>query len=94
MKTVAEYVKAQRDISLRIYGHQRSDHAAVHELQSRLRTVQEDPTSLYGWVDIILAGLEGGLRSGASAYALAQALINRQNELAAKRVPPTLAGAS
>lgn len=94
MKTLPEYITAQRDISLRIHGHQRPEHAAVHEVQSRLRTVQDDPTSLYGWVDIILAGIEGGLRSGATTYALAQALTNRQAELAAKKVPPVLQGAS
>jgi hypothetical protein len=94
MKTIAEFVTTQRDASLRIHGAQRPDHAAVHEVQSCLRTVQEDPTSLYGWVDIILAGVEGGLRSGVSAYALAQAIVNRQNEMAARRVPPVLAGAS
>jgi hypothetical protein len=94
MKSVPEFITAHRDISLRIHGRQRPEHAAVHELQSRLRTVQEDPSSLYGWVDIILAGIEGGVRSGATAYALAQALINRQNELAAKKVSPVLQGAS
>lgn len=78
------------DNSKRAYGAQRPPHMPVHELQSRVRTVQENHESLYGWVDVILAGIEGGLRAGATPFALAQAIVNRGNEVGARKMPPPL----
>lgn len=90
MQTLPSYLDAIWLQSKRAYGITRPPHAPLHELQGRLRTVADDPASLYGWVDIILAAVEGGLRSGATPFALAQALTNRQAELGARKLPPPL----
>ena len=90
MLNLPSYLQSCWDNSRRTHGAQRPPQAPVHELQSVTRTVQENAQSLYGWVDVILAGIEGGLRSGATPFALAQALVNRQTELGARKMPPPL----
>ena len=90
MIDLASYISNAWVESKRAYGAQRPPHAPLHEMHSRLRTVQDSSDSLYGWVDVILAGIEGGLRSGATPFALAQALVNRQSEVGARKLPPPL----
>lgn len=90
MKTLPEYAQEHAAISRRAYGMTRAPHTPVHELQSKTRTVIDDPSSLYGWVDVIIAGFEGAIRGGATPYAVAQALMNRQAEMGSRKYPPAL----
>lgn len=90
MMNLPSYIDSCWANSKRAHGSQRPPHAPMHELQGRMRAVQDNPQSLYGWVDVILAGIEGGLRAGATPFALAQALVNRQMEEGARKMPPAL----
>ena len=90
MKTLPTLIQELWELSKRAYGLQRPPEMAYHHLMSTTRTVHDNAQSLYGWVDVILAGIEGGLRSGATPYALSQAIINRQAELGARKLPPAL----
>ncbi len=90
MENLNTFVARQWEISKRQHGLQRSANAVAYEATACLREVQGNSDGLYGWVDVILAGIEGGLRSGQTPYALAQALMNRQTEIGARKMPPAL----
>mgnify|MGYP001589645832 CR=1 FL=1 len=90
MENLTTFVSRSWDSSKRRFGLQRPAGVAVREAQQHLRVAEVDPESMYAWVNVILAGIEGGLRAGATPFALAQALVNAQNYEGASRVPPPL----
>ena len=90
MINLPTYLDAVWANSKRAHGAQRPPVAPLHEAHARLREVEDNPQGLYGWVDLIIAGIEGGLRSGATPFALAQALVNRQQQEGARKIPPPL----
>lgn len=90
MLDLPTFLKAQNEISLRMNGQQRSPQATSSDLRLAASNADRNPQDIYAWVDVILAAIEGGLRSGTTPFALAQALTNRQNELGAKKWPPVL----
>jgi hypothetical protein len=91
MRDLPTFLATQATISQAAYGRQRHPGAAVGDVHGALNRANGDPLSVYSWVDVILAGVEGALRSGATPFAIAQALMNRQNQMAATRHPPHLA---
>lgn len=91
MKTLADFVSTQWGTSVKAYGQQRAISAAIADLRMALRDAENSPQEMYPWVDVIIAATEAALRSGTTSFAVAQALLNRQNEQAAKKWPPALA---
>ena len=91
MKTLPDYLTAQHAISLRAHGLQRAHNAPVYEVREALAAAEQSPTNLYAWVAVIMAAIEGGLRSGSTPFALAQALVNQQTAVDNQRYPPPLA---
>jgi hypothetical protein len=93
MRDLPTFLATQSGISQKAYGPQRSAGAAVMDASAALRAANDAPLDLYAWIDLILAGIEGALRSGNTPFAVAQALANRQAEQVARKWPPTLAHA-
>jgi hypothetical protein len=91
MRDLPTFITQQHAISINAYGNQRHPGAPIADVQSALARAHADPTGIYAWVDVILAGIEGGLRSGSTPFALCQALVNRQGEMGNTRYPPQLA---
>ena len=91
MRDLVTFVAAQQDISNKMYGRQRHAEAPVFEVDGALRRAQSNPLDVFAWADVIMAGIEGGLRAGATPFALCQTLVNRQTALANAKQPPHLA---
>ena len=91
MRDLPTFLAAQKTISEAAYGRQRHPGAPVADVGAALQRANGDPLDLYVWVDLILAGVEGALRSGATPFASAQALVNRQGQMEATKHPPQLA---
>lgn len=91
MRDLPTFLAAQQDISRKAYGPQRSPNSAALDCGDALGHAREHPTDLYAWVDLLMAGLEGALRSGNTPFAIAQAMLNRQSEMATKKWPHPLA---
>jgi len=86
-------IKARQDFSQRAYGLQRPAAASHLDCAGALRRCAESPNDVYCWVDVVMAAIEGGLRSGSTPFALAQAITNRAREDAARKLPNPLAHA-
>lgn len=79
------------DTSQRAHGRQRHPSAPVADAYTALRGAEADPLQMFAWVDLMFAAIEGGLRSGATPFALAQACATRAAQMGATRYPPRLA---
>jgi hypothetical protein len=88
---LTSFLKMQEASSHRAHGQQRSPLAPAGDVASALNGVRQDPRNLYNWVQVILAAMEGGLRSGATPFALSQALLNQVTANGRKPMPPPLA---
>jgi hypothetical protein len=91
MRDLPTFLSTQQAISIAAHGRQRHPSAAVGQAHGALQRAGGDPQGLYSWVDLIFAGIEGALRSGATPFAIAEALISHQGRLASTRFPPHLA---
>lgn len=91
MRDLAGFVTRQREISVRLHGAQRHPAAPVSDVLAALRVAEQNPSDLLVWASVIMAALEGGLRSGSTPFALTQALVNAQSAMDDRRAPPPLA---
>lgn len=91
MIDLTSFLKMQEASSHRVHGQQRSPLAPAGDVASALNAVRQDARNLYAWVQVILAAMEGGLRSGATPFALSQALVNQVTANGRKPMPPPLA---
>lgn len=91
MRDLPTFLAIQQDISRKAYGPQRSPNSAALDCGDALGHARENPIDLYAWVDLAMAAFEGALRSGNTPFAIAQAMTNRQSEMATKRWPHPLA---
>jgi Protein of unknown function (DUF550) len=91
MKTLPEFLTTQLEISKRAHGDTRAPLVPLYELQTALRHAHESPNNLYVWADIVMAAIEGALRSGSTPFAIAQALVHLQTQAGARKYPPPLA---
>lgn len=84
-------LQRHHETSQRAHGQQRHPNMVLADVHAAMRQVESDPLQMFAWVDLVFAALEGGLRSGATSFALAQALATRSTQMANTRYPPQLA---
>src|SRR5262245_5598654 len=81
----------QWDISRRIYGDRRSEFAPIGELRVALGRVERDPLNVFELAELFVSAVEVCLRANTTPFAIAQAIVNRQNEMAAQKTKAPLA---
>jgi len=91
MKSIADLLNTQQQISRRQFGLQRAMHAPIIDLQQTIRQAEANPELPDLWAHVILASFECALRSGATPFAIGQAVLDAQRMAEARRSMPPLA---
>ncbi len=90
MIDLATFITQQDAISKRQYGLQRNIVSAVIDAQGIARALQREPHETRLWADLMLAAVEGALRSGSTPFLVAQALATAQTHLGNQKFLPQL----
>lgn len=90
MISLPNLLTALRDQSVRRWGFQRAAASTFGELVGAMRQVDQDPSNLLLWVNLITSAMEGAMASGNTPYAVSQAMVNKLRELESARVAPPL----
>lgn len=67
-----------RDFSFRTFGPITRKHGVVDHIRKELAEIEADPSDLMEWVDVVILGLDGAMRTGATPEQFAAALDAKQ----------------
>lgn len=83
----ADYLAHQRDWSRETFGPGSRAEGVIDHIRKELLEVEEDPTDVYEWVDIIILGFDGALRAGHDPQAIIDAIADKQARNEARKWP-------
>lgn len=76
----AAHLRRQRDFSLNTFGPGRRVAGVTDHIQKELKEVRDSDGDLAEWIDVIILGLDGALRSGAHPEEIISALVAKQSK--------------
>lgn len=83
----AAHIDRQRAFSEATYGPGRRTEGVVDHIRKELVEVLEDPDDLKEWVDVIILGLDGAWRTGATSQEIIDAIKAKQAKNEARTWP-------
>jgi Protein of unknown function (DUF550) len=84
---LAAHLIRQRDFSLRTFGPGARVEGVTDHIAKELVEVRESGGALAEWVDVIILGFDGALRSGATPEQVIEAIIAKQTRNEGRRWP-------
>jgi len=78
MYDLVTHIKRAMEFSARAFGPITRKHGIVAHLRKELTEIEADPSDLGEWIDVIILGIDGAWRTGASAEQIADALFDKQ----------------
>lgn len=75
-----EYVRQQIAWSTRTFGPGRRTKGVLAHIRKELVEIEEHPTDLSEWIDVIILATDGAWRAGYTAEQVAQALFDKQTK--------------
>jgi hypothetical protein len=77
------HIRRQIGFSLETFGPVRGTKSVIDHIRKELIEIEEDPTDVCEWIDVIILALDGAWRSGFTAREIVAALDAKQtkNEL-------------
>lgn len=74
------HLQRQREWSERTFGPGRRTKGVIDHIRKELVEVESDPTDLNEWIDIVILGLDGAWRVGATPDQIIDALATKQRK--------------
>jgi hypothetical protein len=87
MNDLIAFINRQIQWSYRTFGPGHRTKGVVQHIAKELKEVEADPLDLNEWVDVIILGIDGAWRTGASAKQIADALQAKQTKNANRSWP-------
>lgn len=84
---LVEHLERQQDFSLSTFGPGKRTKGIIDHIRKELREIENDPTDLMEWIDVILLGLDGAWRSGNEPQEITQALHDKLERNKARNWP-------
>ena len=78
MYDLVTHLRRAAEFSARAFGPFTRKHGVVAHIRKELVEIEADPTDLREWVDVVILGFDGALRTGASPEQIADALFDKQ----------------
>ena len=69
------HLRRQREFSLRAFGEGRRTFGIAEHVRRELHEIEQAPSDLGEWIDVITLGLDGAWRCGATPEQIAAALV-------------------
>lgn len=82
-----EHLKRQIAWSEKTFGPGTRHKGVVDHIRKELVEIEEDPSDLMEWIDVIILGIDGAWRSGATAEEIADALFRKQKKNESRNWP-------
>lgn len=82
MKTfdLISHLTRQIAFSEKTFGPASRKHGVVDHIRSELEEIEENPSDLSEWIDVIILGFDGAWRAGHSAEEIVNALVAKQTK--------------
>lgn len=74
------HLQRQRDWSERTFGPGDRAKGVVDHIRKELNEIEADPGDLKEWIDVVILGLDGAWRSGATPEQIIAALVAKQTK--------------
>ncbi len=81
------HLQRQRDWSERTFGPGDRAKGVVDHIRKELNEIEADPGDLKEWIDVVILGLDGAWRSGATPEQIIAALVAKQSKNEARQWP-------
>ena len=82
------FINRQRTWSIYTFGRAERYLGVVNHIRKELLEIEQNPTDLVEWIDVIILALDGAWRTGHTSEQIVQALMEKQ-AINFKRVWPT-----
>ncbi|HEJ3062545.1 TPA: DUF550 domain-containing protein [Pseudomonas aeruginosa] len=82
-----QHLQRQRDFSERTFGPGPRAAGVVDHIRKELREIEENPSDLSEWIDVVILALDGAWRSGATPAQIIDALVAKQAKNEARTWP-------
>ncbi len=69
-----DHLQRQQDFSLRTFGPGMRTAGLIDHIKKELGEIEEDPTDVTEWIDVMLLAMDGAWRAGYDAQGICQAL--------------------
>lgn len=73
-----DYLEKQKNWSQKTFGEGKRTLGITRHIEKELKEIQENPGDLFEWIDVIILGLDGAWRTGASFETIIRALEVKQ----------------
>lgn len=74
------HLQRQREFSERTFGPGRRTKGVVDHIRKELMEIERNPTDLSEWIDVVILGLDGAWRSGATPEQIIDTLVSKQTK--------------
>lgn len=73
-----EHLERQKKFSLDTFGPGGRTEGVINHIKKELEEIQEDPSDLEEWIDVVLLALDGAWRTGATPEQIAKQIHDKQ----------------
>lgn len=77
--TLDDYLERQRKWSYETFGHGPRTKGITAHIRKELQEVEDAPTDLMEWIDVIILGFDGAWRTGAHPHEIIEMLQHKQD---------------
>jgi hypothetical protein len=81
------HLQRQRDFSEHTFGPGRQTKGVVDHIRKELAEIEDDPSDVSEWIDVVILGLDGAWRTGCSPAQIIDAIVAKQLKNESRRWP-------
>ncbi len=78
MQIDAKHLERQREFSLKTFGPGKRTFGVLNHIRKELQEIEDDPTDVYEWVDVIILAFDGAWRAGWEPQEILDAIVAKQ----------------
>lgn len=82
-----KYIERQIEWSEKTFGPGDRTEGVIDHIKKELKEIQEDPTDVEEWVDVIILALDGAWRSGHMPWQITAKLLEKQGKNKQRKWP-------
>jgi hypothetical protein len=83
----AQHLQRQREFSERTFGPGKRTKGVIDHIRKELLEIEKDPTDITEWIDVVILGLDGAWRAGATPEQIIEELITKQRKNESREWP-------
>lgn len=87
MFDLIQHLHRQRGWSEKTFGPGARDNGIIDHIKKELREIENSPTDLMEWVDVVILALDGAWRSGHTPEQIAEAIVRKQTKNEGRQWP-------